>query len=86
VIQAPSRRRSITIRNALAASAAALLILCSPGAARAQAGAQFEEATAQWINKSDPESDARLDAITAKAMEDFIAASEGAKHKGKRKR
>ena len=49
-------------------------------------GPQVQQATVEWMNRSDPEADARLEALTTKAMEDFIAASEPAKGKGKRKR
>jgi hypothetical protein len=54
------------------------------GAALLSLAPQVQQASLEWLNTSDPESEARLDALVGKGVEDFIAASEAAKAKTNR--
>jgi hypothetical protein len=51
------------------------------GVALLSVAPQVQQATLEWMNMSDPASDARLDALAEKAIGDYIAAAEAAKGK-----
>jgi hypothetical protein len=53
------------------------------GKALLSLGPQVQQASLEWMNKSDPETDARLEALMTKAIENFVAA-DGRKVKAKR--
>ena len=55
------------------------------GIALLSAAPFVQQATLEWVNASDPETDARMEALAADTMEAFMAAADRARRKTKRK-